>query len=382
MWALFAPRMLIGCSSEDEGGGKRVKRSNFGNIGPLGPPDANGVRVAEGFTARIVARAGQRPLDASEFLWHGAPDGGATYPTDDSGWIYVSNSESVPGGASALRFDAEGRITAAYRILEGTNINCAGGLTPWGTWLSGEEHPAGLIHECDPWGEEAAIRRPALGVFKHEAAAVDPVHQHVYLTEDESDGRFYRFVPENLTRGGYADLASGRLEVAVVAEDNSVTWALVPSPDGGASNPTRLQVPDSTPFRGGEGIWYHAGVVYFTTKSDNRVWAYDVAKARLSILYDAATHATPILRGVDNVTVSPAGDVLVAEDGDDMQIVALLPDGTARAIVEVTGQAGSEITGPALSPSGDRLYFSSQRTEPGNFFGSGITYELMGPFLI
>jgi uncharacterized protein len=143
-----------------------------------------------------------------------------------------------------------------------------------------------------------------------------------------------------------------------------------------------MQVPNSTPFRGGEGIWYHAGVVYFTTKGDNRVWAYHVEKGSLRIFYDAAAHAEPILRGVDNVTVSPAGDVLVAEDGDDMQIVALLADGTARAIVQITGQEGSEITGPALSPSGDRLYFSSQRTESGNFFGSGITYELMGPFLL
>jgi uncharacterized protein len=74
--------------------------------------------------------------------------------------------------------------------------------------------------------------------------------------------------------------------------------------------------------------------------------------------------------------------VLVAEDGDDMQIVALLPDGSARAIVQITGHEGSEITGPALSPRGDRLYFSSQRTEAGNFFGSGITYELAGPFLL
>jgi secreted PhoX family phosphatase len=114
-------------------------------------------------------------------------------------------------------------------------------------------------------------------------------------------------------------------------------------------------VPDSTPFRGGEGIWYHAGVVYFTTKGDNRVWAYDVKKASLSVFYDASTISEPILTGVDNVTVSPAGDVLVAEDGGDMQVVALLPDGTARPIVQVVGHEGSEITGPALSPNGDRL---------------------------
>ncbi|HMJ11672.1 MAG TPA: alkaline phosphatase PhoX [Polyangiaceae bacterium] len=382
MGALVAPG-LIGCS-ERSAEGKRPKRSNFAKIGPLGPPDANGVRLAEGFSARIVARAGQRPLESSEFLWHGAPDGGATYPAPDGGWIYVSNSESIgTGGASALCFDAEARVTAAYRILEGTNINCAGGPTPWGTWLSCEEHGSGRVHECDPFGKEPAIARPALGAFKHEAAAVDPRHQHVYLTEDESDGRFYRFVPANLTRGGYADLSSGRLEVAVVAEDGSVTWAGVPAPaPEGSATPTRAQVPGSTPFRGGEGVWYHAGVVYFTTKGDNRVWAYHVARSTLGVFYDAATNPDPILTGVDNVTVSVAGDVLVAEDGGDMQIVALLPDGTLRAIAQVTGQEGSEITGPAFSPAGNRLYFSSQRSEVGNGFGSGITYEVTGPFLV
>lgn len=145
--------------------------SKIAEIGPLGDPDANGIRIAPGFTARIVGRSSKPPIEGKDVLWHSAPDGGATFPTDDGGWIYVSNSEvPIAGGASALRFDATGTLVDVYRILEGTNLNCAGGPTPWNTWLSCEEVYKGRVYECDPRGGREAIVRPALGTFKHEAA--------------------------------------------------------------------------------------------------------------------------------------------------------------------------------------------------------------------
>jgi secreted PhoX family phosphatase len=229
-----------------------------------------------------------------------------------------------------------------------------------------------------------AIDRPALGRFKHEAAAVDPVNNHVYLSEDEGDGRFYRYVPDALTPEGFADLGAGRLEVAAVDPDGNVTWHAVPDPSA-ASAATRAQVAASTVFRGGEGLFYHAGTIYLTTKGDNRVWAYDVAASTIRTIYDAATAANPILTGVDNVVVTCCGDVLVAEDGGDMQIVAILPDGTLKPVIQVDGQTGSEITGPAFNPAGDRLYFSSQRanaTPSGLGIDGGLTYEVTGPFVI
>ncbi len=350
-------------------------RSLIAEIGPLGAPDANGVRLPEGFRSRILARTGD-VVPSTSHLWHIAPDGGGAYGTEDGGWIYVSNAEFVlVGGVGALRFNGRGELVDAYPILEGTNLNCAGGKTPWHTWLSCEEANRGRVFECDPWGEHPAVERPALGVFKHEAAAVDPIRAHVYLTEDEEDGRFYRFVPERLTPEGHPDLSSGGLEVATVT-DGAVRWSPVPDPRYTERTPTRRQVPGSTAFNGSEGIWFQDDRIYFSTKGDQRIWVYDVVGSTIRVLYDGQALEDPPLWGVDNITVSCCGDVLVAEDGGSMQVVAILPSGQAKPLLQVVGQDESEITGPAFDPSGTRLYFSSQRGPDGR----GLTYEVTGPF--
>lgn len=351
-------------------------RSALAQVGPLGEADENGVRLPQGFRSRVVARAGEKPVPGGSYAWHVLPDGGATFATEDGGWIYVSNSETLfVGGVGALRFNRDGEIVDAYPILEKTTGNCAGGKMPWGVWLSCEEFANGRVHECDPLGEEPAIVRPALGVFKHEAAAYEPENHHVYLTEDEKDGRFYRYVPEAMTLAGYADLSMGRLQAAQVKPDGSVRWHGVPDPLFADGVPTRRQVAATTAFSGGEGIYWHDGIVYFSTKGDNRVRAYDVAAQSMRVLYDAAVAETPILTGVDNLTGTCCGDVLVAEDGGDMQIVVILADGTLKPLVQIVGQDRSEITGPAFDPSGTRLYFSSQRAQD-----VGATYEVTGPF--
>jgi uncharacterized protein len=332
--------------------------------------DENGIILPEGFRSRLLAQGG-RVVPGTDYEWHVFPDGGATFAHDDGGWSYVSNSE-VPGGGGvgALRFDADGEVVGATRILDGTSTNCAGGPTPWGTWLSCEETPDGRVWECDPTGRRQAEVRPALGTFKHEAVAVDPDGERLYLTEDEPDGRFYRFTPAS-----YPELSEGVLEVAVVADDATVTWREVPNPTE-IDTPTRQQVPDSTAFDGGEGIWFDTGVVYFTTKGDNVVRGYHVADARMEIVYDAGILGDPPLTGVDNVTVAPSGDLFVCEDGSDMELVLITPDRVVAPFLQVTGQDDSELAGVVFDPSGRRLYLSSQR----GLGGGGVTYEISGPF--
>ncbi|MEV6209078.1 alkaline phosphatase PhoX [Kitasatospora sp. NPDC051914] len=347
-----------------------------GPYGSLLAADANGIQLPSGFTSRVIARSSQ-VVSGTSYTWHSAPDGGACF-ADGTGWIYVSNSEINPaGGTSAVRFNSSGTVTGAYRILSNTRQNCAGGATPWNTWLSCEEVGLGYVYETDPWGVNPATRRDAMGKFKHEAAAADPARQVIYLTEDETNGCFYRFIPTT-----WGNLSSGTLQVlkAGTGTSGSFAWGTVPDPDG-SPTVTRDQVSGAKRFNGGEGCHYANDTVWFTTKGDNRVWQVNLANSTYELAYDDSlvNPGTAPLTGVDNVTGSSFGDLYVAEDGGNMEICIITPDDIVAPFLRVTGQSSSEITGPAFSPDGTRLYFSSQRGTSGSSSG-GITYEVTGPF--
>ncbi len=335
-------------------------------FGPLGPPDAEGLRLPPGFRGRPVARTGASPAPGS-IAWHAAPDGAICVPRAGGGWSYVSNCEleAPDGGVSALDFDAAGQPVGVRTLLGGAERPCAGGLSGDGHWLACEEVPTGIVWEVDVTGALPPVRRPALGVFNHEAATRDPQTGFIYLTEDDRAGGLYRFTPSH----GNA-LDAGQLDV-LCSRDDTLLWLAVPDPLA-RREPTREQVPEMVRFRGGEGAWFANGELSFTTKGDHRLWLYVPARNALSVLYDGRSSDAAPLTGVDNLIQDSAGLRYVAEDGGDMQICIVDAHGHASVLAQLTGVRGSEITGLAFSPAGNRLYFSSQRNP-------GATYEIVGP---
>ncbi len=174
------------------------------------------------------------------------------------------------------------------------------------------------------------------------------------------------------------------LEVAQVGSGGRVRWEKVPDPTTvETETPTRLQVPSATRFDGSEGIWHARGVCYFTTKGDRKVWAYDIRERRLEILYDRAKARGSSLDAVDNVTVNALGDVFVCEDGGNLEIGLISKERTVSPFLRLPGSehTKSELCGVCFDPSGNRMYFTSQRAGlPGAAAGGGAIYEVSGPF--
>ena len=333
-------------------------------------------------------------------------------PTYDAG--------QAPGGTTTLVFNPNGGYyVRTDPSLSGTIRNCAGGPTPWNSWLTCEENldepgiglgtlqqKHGYIFEVPSIGTATAQPMIAMGRFNHEALAVDPTTGFVYETEDRGQSGLYRFIPNaygQLGLGGklqmlkvkgfpQLDTSTGMTQGAWM----DVEWVDIAVPDKRDHNPGDTGGVFRQGFdqggasiRRGEGAWYGNGHIYFISTSggdagEGQVWELDPLNQRLRLLYESPDEST--LDNPDNVAVSPRGGLVLCEDGDldgqYMRGLGLNGDifPLARNNVVLAGQVngingdfrGSEWAGASFTPCGRWLIANIQTP--------GITFAITGPW--
>lgn len=419
-----------------------AQRAN--GYGPL-VADPNGIlSLPRGFSYTIVAEAGSTVM-ADGLPTPTSMDGTGVF-SNGRGVTLINNHEisdpepfNVPvtpgvtydpgtgGGTTNIDVDAGGNRVREYVSLAGTDNNCAGGVTPWGTWLSCEETDSrageegrtrahGYVFEVSPIQSQnpgnSAVPLTFLGRFPHEAVAVDPKTRVLYQTEDANGprGLFYRWLPPASFRGRMGALRAlaeapggetvGRLQamsckrgqrhIADLSQATrpgtsyKVSWVDVPDRDA-TTTAVRAQFPDDqvTRSRKLEGAWWGDDGVYFVSsyarlgdgssnEHDGQVWFFEPTERTLTLKTIFGVNADPEVDaenydGPDNITVSPYGGVILAEDGEGVQhLVGVTDEGSSYTLARNDAN-GSEFAGPTFSPDG-KILFAGVQSDPGRVF--------------
>lgn len=441
------------------GGDVRLPRAGPGD-GGYGPlvNDAGVVAIPAGFRSRAFGAVGDPMSDGR--LTPIAHDGMAAFPSGDCRIRLVRNHEdrngpTAPiagdlsvydpvggGGTVTLEVDADRALRRDFVTLNGTTVNCAGGPTPWGTWLSceetavgrpeGYERPHGFVFEVGAAAEGPVEPVPleALGRFSHEAVAVDLMSGILYLTEDNAfvaddplmpGSGFYRLLPERPNGGAGSLRAGGELQVARVQGNErlelfrgtdlglsvgdvlEVDWRTIPDPvpsdvDHPGLAARRMEVFGRGLERGAavfdrlEGCWYGEESVFFHDTEGGatglgQVWQYVPRTDELVLVFESPD--AEVLKGPDNVTVSPRGGLVICEDARDVDadqgaqyLRGLTPDGRIFDLACNT-LSGTELAGATFSPDGRTLFFNVQGPTSGTVedaAGSGVTVAIWGPW--
>ena len=435
----FAARVALGSSDY----GHLIAAKGEGAYGPLQPvkaanSDETLLALPEGFHYKVFGKTGSQMSDKS--ATPRGHDGMAAFEHEGRirlirnheinnglGKPGVAIGNNAPaydplagGGTSTLVIDPKTReIIKDFVSLSGTLQNCAGGPTPWKSWITCEETMFGKTKITSREGREygqfekshgycfevpAAADGPvnpvalkAMGRFVHEAIAVDPATGIVYETEDQGWSGFYRFIPdkkEKLAEGGRLQMLAikDRPQYDTRTEQKvgmplPVVWVDIADPDPANADVNSLAVFTQGKAKSGatfsrlEGCWYGGGRIFFNSTSggDKRlgqVWEYrpgDDASGHLTLLFESPS--ADLLEMPDNICVSPRGGLALCEDGRDNNFIrGLTREGKifdfARNIVPEFEKM--EFAGATYSPDGQTLFVNIQTP--------GLTFAIWGPW--
>ena len=415
--------------------------------GPLLPDPKGILDLPKGFRYQIISRAGEMMNDG--FLTPGSPDGMGCFADGPGRVILVRNHElgldarglgaaganalhsdrvydrfmddtPLPGGTTTLVYDlAARRLVSQHLSLAGTAVNCAGGVTPWSTWISCEETTVtttsgigkdhGYAFEVPAFGRGLAEPVPlrAMGRFKHEAACVDPRTGVIYMTEDVADGLFYRFLPDARSQ----PKSGGRLQALALKDapqggdtrnwKASQPWARGAWRDArwidldGVDNPhddlrLRGHAKGAALFARGEGVFFGAGELYFACTSGGAADCGQIMRyvpspkegqsgeadnpGRLQLFVEPSD--ANVMNYADNIAVSPWGHVIACEDKYTPVRVnhmkGITPEGLVYTLARNAMADQGEFAGVCFSPDGTTMFVNIQRP--------GITFAVQGPW--